>query len=84
MKRIGKIMEEMGFNKHGSDSVKEAFVRHLIKASTGVNIEPKHGGGIQLKQPQHKAENPKQLSFNFEPNFADPSQTEAQKKKEVG
>ncbi|MFK8137365.1 MAG: hypothetical protein AB8E15_03300 [Bdellovibrionales bacterium] len=30
MKQIGQLMEELGFNKDGSDEVKKAFVKHLI------------------------------------------------------
>ncbi len=33
MKKIGKIMEELGFNKNASDDVKKAFVKNLIKAA---------------------------------------------------
>ena len=39
MKKIGEIMEEMGFRKDASNSVKEAFIKHLIKNSTGVEIK---------------------------------------------
>ncbi|GIL17209.1 MAG: hypothetical protein BroJett040_09600 [Oligoflexia bacterium] len=40
MKKVGDIMAEMGFRKEASDSLKEAFVRHLIKAATGVEVSP--------------------------------------------
>ena len=39
MKKIGDIMEEMGFNKDASNSVKEAFIKHLIKSATGVDVK---------------------------------------------
>ena len=31
-------MQELGFKQDAPDSVKEAFIKHLVKASTGVNI----------------------------------------------
>lgn len=33
MKKIGQIMNELGFNKNASDDVKKAFVKNLIKAA---------------------------------------------------
>jgi len=39
MKKIGEIMGEMGFRKDASDSVKEAFIKHLIKNATGVEVK---------------------------------------------
>lgn len=38
MKKIDKIMQEMGFKQDAPDSVKEAFIKHLIRASTGVTV----------------------------------------------
>lgn len=38
MKKVGDIMKEAGFNPNARDSVKEAFIKHLIKASTGVSV----------------------------------------------
>lgn len=38
MKRLGQLMEEMGFNKDAADGAKEAFVKHLLRASEGVNV----------------------------------------------
>jgi hypothetical protein len=39
MKKIGDIMQEMGFRKNASDSVKEAFIKHLIKNAYGVEVQ---------------------------------------------
>lgn len=39
MKRMSKMMEEMGFNKDASEGAKEAFIKHLLKASMGVNVQ---------------------------------------------
>ena len=38
MKKIDQIMQEMGFKQDAPDSVKEAFIKHLIRASTGVTV----------------------------------------------
>jgi len=38
MKKIGELMAEMGFRKEASNSVKEAFIKHLIRASEDVHI----------------------------------------------
>lgn len=76
MKKIDILMQELGFNKNAPDSVKEAFIKHLIKASTGVNvvtpsekkeIEQNPMRVVQLKTPH-------QLSFDFsEENGPKPS-----------
>ncbi len=39
MKKIGDIMQEMGFRKDAPDSVKEAFIKHLIKNAYGVEVQ---------------------------------------------
>ena len=60
-------MQELGFNKNAPDSVKEAFIKHLIKASTGVNVvtpsEKKEMAENPTKFVQFKA--PQQLSLDF-------------------
>jgi hypothetical protein len=38
MKKLAEIMDELGFDPHGSPAVKEAFVKYLIKASHGVSV----------------------------------------------
>ncbi len=56
-------MEEMGFRKDAPDSVKEAFLKHLIKNTTGVEIQTP-----TEKKQNHLAESEKiqgQLSFDF-------------------
>ena len=67
MKKIDQLMAELGFNKDAPDSVKEAFIKHLIKASTGVNVvtpsEKKEMAENPTRIVQFKA--PQQLSFDF-------------------
>ena len=39
MKKIGEIMEELGFRKDAPEATKEAFIKYLIKASGGPEVE---------------------------------------------
>ncbi|MCX7978345.1 MAG: hypothetical protein N2578_05020 [Bdellovibrionaceae bacterium] len=54
MKRIGEIMEEMGFNKQGSEEAKKAFVKYLLRVSNGIEV-------VEKKEVQPA----EQLSFSF-------------------
>lgn len=70
MKKIGEIMSELGFNSQAPDSVKEAFIKHLIRASTGVTVEtPSERRAVESSPQQvkkiHKSAPPQQLSFDF-------------------
>ena len=61
-------MQEIGFNKNAPDSVKEAFIKHLIKASTGVNVTtPSEAREIRENPDKIVAlkNTPQQLSFEF-------------------
>ena len=63
MKKIGDIMTEMGFRKDAPDSVKEAFIKHLIHAATGVVVKTPS----EKREPKKSEDkNPIQLSFNFD------------------
>ncbi len=80
MKKIDLLMQELGFKKDAPDSVKEAFIKHLIKASTGVNVmTPSEKQEIRLNpQTVVSLKTPEQLSFDFmEPNPASPSPKKA-------
>jgi hypothetical protein len=39
MKSAHDILKELGFRENASDSVKEAFLKHLIKTSEGVTVQ---------------------------------------------
>lgn len=39
MKSAHDILKELGFRENASDSVKEAFLKHLIKTSEGVVVQ---------------------------------------------
>jgi hypothetical protein len=64
MKKAGEILKEMGFRSEAPDSLKEAFVRHLIKAATGVEVAPGPNERMQLAS-KGKHISSQQLSFDF-------------------
>jgi len=74
MKKMNELMAELGFNKNAPDSVKEAFIKHLIKASTGVNVVTPSEKREMQENPEKivALKVPQQLSFDFaeERNFA--------------
>lgn len=39
MKKMAEIMEELGFRPDGSDEVKKAFIKNLIKASNADELK---------------------------------------------
>lgn len=65
MKKAGQLMKEMGFNPNGSDSAKEAFLKYLIKQSTGVNVQTPSERKIIQANPQKIVHFSKQLEFDF-------------------
>lgn len=67
MKKIGDLMAELGFNKNAPDSVKEAYIKHLIKASTGINVQTPSEKKEISENPQQVLPfaPPQQLSFGF-------------------
>ena len=71
MKKIGDLMKDMGFNPKSSVSVQEAFIKHLIKASEGIDVLTPTEKKIIQSNPQKiinlKNENQfHQMSFDFE------------------
>ncbi len=85
MKKIGELMAEAGFNKNASTSVKEAYIKHLIRAAHGVNvITPSEKSEIE-KNPDKiismnlssKKSQPEQLAFDF---YSDKSEKQTNKK----
>lgn len=65
-------MKEMGFRKDASDSVKEAFVKHLIKSATGVDVQTPSEKRLAAQKPKRaqpealeKRPEPVQLVFDF-------------------
>lgn len=76
MKKMGELMKEIGFNVNASDSVKEAFIKHLIKQSTGAQVQTPSEKKIISENPKtiismNKKDSfslPAQMSFDFEEN----------------
>jgi hypothetical protein len=75
MKKVGELMKDMGFNPNSSDSAKEAFVKYLIKQSTGTSVITPTEKKIIQDNPQKIVSFSKQLEFDF-----DEGQTETRKK----
>lgn len=67
MKKIDELMAELGFNKNAPVGVKEAFIKHLIKASEGVNIQTPSEREEMSQNPQKVIPLiiPQQMSFEF-------------------
>jgi len=80
MKRVGDLFKDLGFNESGSDDVKIAFIKNLIRSAYGVEIQ----GPSASQQKSHTTvlaklqatnlnfDEPKtfeQLSFDFGPQF---------------
>jgi hypothetical protein len=67
MKKISEIMVELGFNEKAPDSVKKAFIKHLIYVSTGSKIEESKETKTEEKKYRF-AHEPEQLSFDILPD----------------
>jgi len=65
MKRAGQILKEIGFRSEAPESLKEAFVRHLVKSATGVELEPGPNERKQNKISNAGKNLPSQLEFDF-------------------
>lgn len=68
MKKMSDLMQEMGFKKDASRGTQEAFLKHLIYASTGSRVrtptekfEIQSAPGKVIELPK----TPEQLSFEF-------------------
>lgn len=70
MKKAAQVLKEMGFQEKGSEAVKEAFVRHLIKAATGYAVAP---GPNERKEIASRGQHiqGEQMSFDFSPEGSD-------------
>lgn len=66
MKRLGQLMSEMGFNKDASEGAKEAFIKHLIRASEGVNVTTPTEKREMAANPQKIVELPQPIQLSFE------------------
>ena len=72
MKKVGDLFQELGFNEKGSDQVKIAFIKNLVRAAYGVELAgPKQAPqqSVKTTTPIMKSESPKkleQLSFDID------------------
>jgi hypothetical protein len=84
MKKVGDLMQELGFNPDASQSSKEAFIRHLVKTATGVDIGPGPTERAIERPKQELFPLEEQLSFNFfqvDDGLSEPGQIEASEMK---
>jgi hypothetical protein len=58
-------MQDLGFNKDASDSAKEAFIKYLIKQSTGHDVVTPSEKRAMQENPQKIVTFPRQLAFDF-------------------
>lgn len=72
MKKVGQLMKEMGFNPNSSDSAKEAFIKYLIKQSTGTSVQTPSEKKVIQENPEKIVHFPKQLAFDFDEGEATP------------
>lgn len=83
MKRVGELMAELGFKQDGSDSTKEAFIKHLLRASEGVNvITPSEKAEIKKNSDRvHELRcEPEQLSFPLGATGTENSSTKSRRR----
>lgn len=68
MKKMAELMQDIGFNKEASSGAKEAFLKHLIFASTGTRVStPTENAAIKADPDKVKLLPPpqEQMSFAF-------------------
>ena len=70
MKKAGLLIKEMGFNPNASDSAKEAFIKYLIKQSTGENVQTPTEKRIMAENPKKILSFSKQLEFDLDDESA--------------
>jgi hypothetical protein len=81
MKKMGELMKELGFNLKASDSAKEAFLKYLIKQSTGVIIQTPSEKKAISADPQKIIPFPQQLVFDFDDNQQKPATNKVSNKR---
>lgn len=70
-------MKEIGFNPRGSDAVKEAFVKNLVKQAYGIPVQTPTEKKIISENPgkfvslrsSEKYSDPIQMAFEFDENL---------------
>lgn len=79
MKKVGDLMKEAGFNANSKESVKEAYIKHLIKAATGVSVATPSEKREMQENPQTilPIKSGLQLAFDFEEQEPSPKPKKA-------
>lgn len=65
MNRIGDLMEALGFDPEGSATVKEAFIKHLLRVSEDVHVLTPSEKSQIAASPEKIKVLPVQLVFDF-------------------
>lgn len=68
MKRVGNLMQEMGFRPEAPQATKEAFIKHLLRAAEGIHVQTPTEKKIIQENPETIRDLPRreeQLSFEF-------------------
>ncbi|MBX2995608.1 MAG: hypothetical protein KF681_12325 [Bdellovibrionaceae bacterium] len=68
MKKVGDLMKDMGFREDAPQSLKEAFIKNLIKAATGAEVQTPSEKNAERTKKWMDA----QLSFDFGPDGKPP------------
>lgn len=86
MKKIGQIMEEMGFNPESTPSSKASFIKYLAKQAYNVNLEipeiyqtEEESGEATLDYFLAK-ESPENQTSNIKPMFRNSTKTKGEPK----
>jgi hypothetical protein len=61
MKKMSELMIELGFRPEAPENVKEAFIQHLIHASTGQRLETP----TEKREKKKRVAQALQLEFDF-------------------
>ena len=63
MKKMAEIMEELGFRPEGSDEVKKAFIKNLIKEAHASEFKRRRPEDNSSKNKDADADNYQQISL---------------------
>ena len=66
MKKVGDLFEELGFSANGSDDVKIAFIKNLVRSAYGVELQ---GPKKRLETKALDTKKLEQLSFDLDPTL---------------
>lgn len=80
MKKMGQLMREIGFNPNSSTSVQEAFLKYLIRQSTGSYVQtPTEKKLVEKLVTENVKMMPAQLAFAFDDEVVESPRLKKQK-----